>query len=74
MRELRELLVSEPGVLPALDPRPGAELRNTVAALAVASKVVALDTGVSAGQLDLQHLVDAQSLVAEAVNGKSTRC
>lgn len=48
VRELCKLFLSESGVLPSLDPWPGAKLGNTVSALAVTSKVVALDTGISA--------------------------
>lgn len=52
-----------------LDPRPSLHVSNAVLALAIAGKVVALLAGVLAGQLDFEHAVDAQGLVAEALDG-----
>jgi hypothetical protein len=74
VRELGKLFVSEAGVFPALDPWPGAELSNTVSALSVTSEVFALNASISARQLDLKHLINAQRLVAETVNCETSSC
>lgn len=74
VRELRKLFLSEAAVPPSLDPWPGTKLSNTVFTLAVTSEVVTLNTCVSARQLDLKHLKDSQSLIAEAVDCETSMC
>ena len=69
MREVLHLLLCEARLLPALDPRPGLDVGDAVLALAVAGEVLARLAGVLAGQLDLEHAVDAQGLFLEALNG-----
>lgn len=48
MRERLHLLFSETSKFPRLDPRPGADIRNTVFAFAVTGKVLPWGTGVFA--------------------------
>lgn len=69
MRERLHILLGEARALPALDPGPGLHVGNAVLALAVAGEVLARGARVLARELDLEHAVDAQSLVAEAVDG-----
>jgi len=69
MREVLHLLLREACLLPALDPRPGLDVGDAVLALAVAGQVLARLAGVLAGQLDLEHAVDAQGFFLEAFNG-----
>ena len=63
------VLLAEAAERPALDPGPGADIRDRVFALAVAGEVVAGFAGVFAAQLDLEHAVDAEGFVAEAFDG-----
>lgn len=69
MRERLHVVLAEPSPLPALDPRPGLDVRNTVLALAVAGEVLALLACVLAGELDFEDAVDAQGFVAETLDG-----
>ena len=55
--------------LPPLNPRPGADIRDTVFAFAVTGEVLAWGTGVFAREMDLENAVDAEGLVAETLNG-----
>jgi hypothetical protein len=70
MRERLDLLLTKPTLLPILDPRPRANIRNTVLTLALAREVLSLDARIAPTELDLQHLVDAQRLVVEARDGE----
>lgn len=69
MRERFHLLLREPRLLPALDPRPSLDIRNRVLALAVARKIVLRLIRVLAAEMDLQHTVHPQRLVLEARDG-----
>jgi len=69
MREVLHLLLGEARPLPALDPRPGLDVGHAVLALAVAGQVLARLARVLAGQLDLEHAVDAQGFFLEALDG-----
>ena len=69
MRELLHLILREASLLPTLDPRPGLDVRNAVLALAVAGQVLARLAGVFAGEMDLEHAVDAQGFFLEALDG-----
>jgi hypothetical protein len=69
MRERLHVLFGETRLLPALDPRPSLDIGHAVLAFAFAGEVLALFAGVFAGQLDLEHAVDAQGFVAEALDG-----
>jgi len=69
MRELLHLLLEEPAPLPSLDPRPRANVRDGILALALAGQVLARLTGVLAREADLEHAVDAQGLVVEPIDG-----
>ena len=69
MRKVLHLLLGETGALPALDPRPGLNVGDAVLTLAVAGQVIARLACILAGQLDLEHAVDAQGFVLEAFNG-----
>lgn len=69
MREVLHLLLREARLLPALDPRPGLDVGDAVLALAVAGQVLARLARVFAGQLDLEHAVDAQGFFLEALDG-----
>lgn len=69
MRERLHVFLREPSPLPALDPWPSLHVGNTVLALAIAGEVLALDTGVLARKLNLENAVDAEGLVAEALDG-----
>lgn len=55
--------------LPALDPRPGAHVRDGVLALPVAGEVLARLARVVPAQVQLQDAVDALGFFAEAVDG-----
>lgn len=68
VRELRHILLGESAELPSLDPGPSADVGNTVLALALASQVFARLAAVLAGQVDFEHTVDAEGLVAEALD------
>lgn len=67
MRELVHLILGEPCLLPALDPRPGPDVGDGVLALAFAGEVVTRLASVFAGEVDLKDAVDAEGLVTEAV-------
>ena len=69
MREGLHLLFREARALPALDPRPRADVGDRVLALAVAGEVFARGAGVFAGEADLEDAVDAERLVLEACDG-----
>ncbi len=69
MRERLHVVLAEAAELPPLDPRPGADVRDRVFALAVAGQVLAGLARVLAAQLDLEHAVDAEGLVAEPFDG-----
>ena len=69
MREWLHILGRETRELPALDPGPGADVRDAVLAFAVAGEVFARRAGVFARELDLEDAVDAEGFVAEAVDG-----
>ena len=69
MRELLHLLLGHAAELPALDPRPGPNVRDAVLALAGAGEVLARLARVVPAQVQLEHAVDADGLVAEAVDG-----
>ena len=69
MGEGLHVFLAEPAELPALDPRPGADIGDGVFALAVPGQVLARLASVLAAQLDFEHAVDAESFVAETFNG-----
>jgi hypothetical protein len=69
MRERLHVLLSETSLLPALNPRPSLDVGDAVLALTFAGEVLALFAGVLARELDLEHAVDAQGFVAEALDG-----
>ena len=69
MGEWLHLLFRKPSTFPSLDPRPGADIRYAVFALAVTSEVLAWRTGVFAGKVDLENAEDAEGFVAETVDG-----
>jgi hypothetical protein len=68
MRERTHLLLGEATPLPALDPRPRPDVRNGVLALSLASQVVARLARVFTREVDLEHAVDAEGFVSEAVD------
>ena len=68
MWEGLHILLGEAAELPPLDPRPGADIRDRVLALAVTGEVVAGFAGILAAQLDLEYAVDAEGFVAETFN------
>ena len=69
MRERLHIILRESAELIPLDPRPRLDVCHAVLALSVAGEVVAGLAGVFSGKLDLEHAVDAESLVLEAVDG-----
>jgi len=69
MRKRLHIILREPTELISLDPRPRLDVCDAVLALSVAGKVVAGLAGVFARELDLEHAVDAEGLVLEAVDG-----
>ena len=69
MRKLVHFLLCKPGKLPALDPGPGANVRDAVFAFAIAGEVVARGAGIFAREADLEHAEDAEGFVFEAFDG-----
>lgn len=69
MWEGLHVFLAEATELPPLDPRPGSNICDRVFAFAVAGQVLARLAGVLAAQLDLEHAVDAEGLVAESFDG-----
>ena len=69
MRERFHIFLRKAGEFVAFDPRPGADVGDAVFAFAVAGEVVAGLACVFAAEVDLEHAVDAEGFVAEAVDG-----
>jgi hypothetical protein len=69
MRKLINLLLRKARKRISFDPWPSADIRNTVLPLALASQIVPRNAGELAAEMDLQHAVDSQSLVVEALDG-----
>ena len=68
MREGLHLFLREPREVPGFHPRPGTDVGNAVLALPLSGKILLGLPGVFARQLDLEHAVDAQSFVLEALD------
>lgn len=69
MRERLHVLLGEARCFPLHDPRPGADIRDRVLALALAGQILPRLARVLARQADLQHAEDAQGFVVEALDG-----
>jgi hypothetical protein len=63
------VLGREAAALPAFDPRPCLDVRDTVFALTLAGEVVSWLARVFAGQADLEDAVDAEGFVLVSVDG-----
>ena len=69
MRKRLHIPLLETRKLPPFHPRPRPDVRNAVLALAIAGEIVAWLAGVFSREVDLEDAVDAQGLVAEALDG-----
>lgn len=69
MRESLQLLLGEAAEAPSFHPRPGANVRDRVFALAGSGEVFARRARVFTGQADFQYAIDAESFVSESLDG-----
>lgn len=69
MWERLHILLREPREIPGVKPRPGPNVRNGVFALSITSQIFTWGASVFATQLDLEHAVDAEGLVAVSFDG-----
>jgi hypothetical protein len=69
MWERLHVLLREARELPGFNPRPSPNVRDGVFALPISGQILARCAGVLATQLDFQHAIDAEGLVAEAFDG-----
>lgn len=66
--ERLHLVLGEAAEAPSFHPRPGADVRDRVLALAVAGEVLARRAGELARQVDFEDAVDPQGFVFKALD------
>ena len=74
MRKRCHLFVREATEFPSLHPRPGANISNAILALPLTCEVLSRLAGKLAREADLEHAVDAEGLILEALDGICKNC